>query len=88
MATRHPQQAAPLPRGWTKQVKSALLHAISLVTMALTIARSRAAMSRSRSRRLKAERDRAQTEVALLKEELGIKDSRWSRLPSRRLWRP
>ena len=31
-----------------------------------------------------AELDRANTEIALLKEELDIKDARWSRLPSRR----
>ncbi len=31
----------PLPRGWTMHVKSALLHAISLATMAVTLARGR-----------------------------------------------
>jgi len=52
--------------------------------MALTIARSREATSRTRQHRLQAQLDRAHTEIALLKEELGIKDSRWSRLPSRK----
>jgi transposase InsO family protein len=47
--------------------------------MALTIARSR----RTRTR-LKTELDRADAEIALLKEELAIKDGRWSRVPSRR----
>ena len=84
MTTRSSQQAPRLPKGCTKHIKSALLHAISLATMALTVARSRAATSRARRHRLQAQLDRAHTEIALLKEELGIKDSRWSRLPSRR----
>jgi len=84
MTTRASQRAVPLPKGWTEHVKSALLQAISFAAMALTIARSRAATSRSRQHRLQAELNRAHTEIALLKEELGIKDGRWSRLPSRR----
>lgn len=52
MTTRHPQRAAPLPKGWTRRVKSALLHAISLAAMALTVARTRAATSRATERRL------------------------------------
>jgi len=73
------ERPVPLPRGWTKHVKSSLLHAISLAAMALTIARSR----RTRTR-LQTELDRADTEIALLKEELAIKDARWGRVPSRR----
>jgi len=73
------QRSAPLPRGWSKHVKSGLLHAISLAAMALTVARSRYARWR-----LQAELERAKGEIALLKEELAIKDARWGRLPSRR----
>jgi len=47
--------------------------------MALTVARSRYARSR-----LQAELERANGEIALLKEELAIKDARWDRLPCRR----
>jgi transposase InsO family protein len=72
-------RSVPLPRGWSKHVKSSLLHAISLASMALTIARSRCARSR-----LATELERADNEIALLKEELAIKDARWSRVPSRR----
>lgn len=71
--------SGPLPRGWKKHIKSSLLHAISLATAALTIARSRSAIPS-----LHAEHERATNEIALLKEELEIKDSRWSRLLSRR----
>lgn len=73
------QRSAPLPRGWSKHVKSGLLHAISLASMALTISRTRRARSR-----LATELERADNEIALLKEELAIKDARWNRLPSRR----
>ena len=73
------ERSVPLPRGWSKQVKSSLLHAISLAAMALTVVRSR----RTRTR-LQTELDRADTEIALLKEELAIKDARWGRVPSRR----
>ena len=71
--------SAPLPRGWKNHIKSSLLHAISLATAALTVARSRSA-----PRGLRAELERATNEIALLREELEIKDSRWSRLSSRK----
>ncbi len=73
------QRSTPLPRGWPNHIKSGLLHAISLAAMALTVARSRCTRNG-----LQAELDRADNEIALLKEELEIKDARWSRLPSRR----
>jgi len=74
----------PLPRGWTRQVRSALLHAIALAATAFAAVRSQAAASRSPQRRLQADLARANAEIALLKEELAIKDARWSRLLSRR----
>ena len=78
------QYPSDLPKGWGKHIKSSILHAISLAAAALTCAWSRTATSRSSRTRLEAELDRANTEIALLKEELGIKDARWSRLRSRR----
>jgi putative transposase len=47
--------------------------------MALAVARTRRARSR-----LATELERADTEIVLLKEELAIKDARWSRVPPRR----
>ena len=73
-----------MPAGWTLLVKSAVLHAVSLASTALTLASSRAAVSRVQRHRLQAELDRATTEIALLREELDIKDARWNRLPPRR----
>ncbi len=56
-----------LPRGWTRHVKSAVLHAISLASTAMTLARGQLSRSRSTPQRLAAEFDRVKTEVALLK---------------------
>jgi hypothetical protein len=84
MSSRQLGHGIPLPRGWTQHVKSALLHAVSLASMALMLARSRTAVSHIERRRLRAELDRATTEIVLLREELAIKNARWSRLSSRR----
>lgn len=84
MTSRDFPPTVALPNGWTKHVRSAVLRAVALAATAWTLARSRAATSRHQRERLRAELDRAQTEIALLKEELSIKDARWSRLLSRR----
>ncbi len=69
-----------LPKQWPEHIKSGILHAISLASVALTIARSRA----TGRRRLQAQIEQANAEIALLREELYIKDSRWERSQSRR----
>lgn len=69
-----------LPEQWPKQVKSGILHAISLASVVFSCARGRAASRR----RLQTALDQARTEIALLREELGIKDGRWERSRSRR----
>ena len=74
----------PLPRGWTKTVRSSVLHAISVASTALTRAWASGASSRRRTTRLLAELDRAETEIALLNEELAIKNDRLVRVPPRR----
>ncbi len=74
----------PLPRGWTKTVRSAVVQAISVASMALTHAWGRAATASSPRRRLQAELDRAKSEIALLQEELDIKDARLTRVPPRK----
>lgn len=81
MTTKEP---CPLPRGWTKATRSSVLHAISLAFTALTRAWGASATSRRRTTRLEADLDRAMTEIALLKEELAIKDDRLGRMPPRR----
>ncbi len=84
MASHGSEKTIPLPSGWTKRIKSALIQSVSLAATALTLAHGRAPSNRSPRKRMAAELDRANTEIALLKEELDIKDARWSRLPSRR----
>ena len=73
----------PLPRGWTKTVRSSVVHALALASVALTRAWGSAAR-KERPVQVVAERDRAKSEIALLREELNIKDERWSRVAPRR----
>ncbi|MBW2541561.1 MAG: hypothetical protein JRF15_05655 [Deltaproteobacteria bacterium] len=65
--------ALALPRGWPEHVRSSLLHAIALASAALSIARSRRV-----TQGLRTDLERAAQEIALLKEELALKDARWS----------
>ncbi len=69
-----------LPRQWPGHVKSGILHAISLASVVLSFARGRV----TGHRRLQAQLEQATTEIALLREELYIKDSRWERARSKR----
>jgi len=73
-----------LPSGWSKPVKSGLLHAISFAFNTMTVARSKAAISRNMKHRLQADLDQALTDNALLREKPSIKDARWIRVPPRR----
>lgn len=84
MPRRSSTPTIPLPRGWPKVVRSGVLHAISLAATAMTSAWSTAATGRSSRKRALAEADRLRAEVALLKEELELKNARWARLPARR----
>jgi transposase InsO family protein len=75
----------PLPRGWLRCVKSAVLHVVSLARFATIHTRGWAADSLSARLRLKASLDEARSEVALLEEEIRIKDARMAILdPHRR----
>ena len=68
----------PLPKSWTKTIKSSVLHAVSLASAALTTAWGRVASNRRPRVQMVAELERAKTEITLLKEELSIKE----RVPS------
>ena len=81
MPVYHNPQQIPLPKGWPGRVKSAVLHVISLARFAVTCARARAANSRSAAARLGARNDQQDQEIALLREELRIKDARMERIP-------
>jgi len=84
MPAKSSTPAIPLPRGWSSQVKSVMLHVISLAQFALAYTRGWAANRPNARVRLKAERDRAQQEVALLNEELRIHRARMAQLPPHR----
>ena len=73
-----------LPRNWPESVKSAVLHTISLAQYGLAYTRGWAADSRNGRLRLKAKLDRANQEIALLWEEMRIKDERMKHLPAKR----
>ena len=77
MAVRPPIR---LPSQWPRHVKSGILHAISLASVVVAVARGRA-LGR---KRLHAQLDQATAEIALLREELLIKDGRWARACSKR----
>ena len=71
----------PLSRSWPRSVKSAILHTISLAQYALAHGHGWAADSANGRVRLKAKFDRASQEIALLREEMRIKDARMKHLP-------
>jgi len=70
-----------LPRTWSKVAHRSVLHALSVAATAMTRAWSRAASSR---RGQQTESERLRTEIALLIEELDLKDARWRRVPAQR----
>ena len=85
MKSPHPELSSlALPRGWPAQVKTSLLSAISMAHLALVHTCGWAAESVNPRLRRAAELQRAQAEVALLREELRIKDGRMQAVPAQR----
>ncbi|MBP90676.1 MAG: hypothetical protein CMJ64_28855, partial [Planctomycetaceae bacterium] len=75
----------PLPKSWSQHVLSAMLHVISLAQFATVYTRSWAIDSMNGRVRLKAEKDRQGQEIALLREEIRVKDARMAQInPHRR----
>jgi hypothetical protein len=74
----------PLPRGWHSHVKSAILHVISLAQYATAHTRGWAANSINQRVRLKGQLEQAEQEIALLREEIRIKDCRMETIPPHR----
>ncbi len=73
-----------LPKGWKKCVRSGIVHVVSLAHFAITHSRSWAADSRLTRVRLRSELERAEAEIAQLKEEIRIKDARIAKIVPRR----
>ena len=76
--------AIPLPKGWPRYVRSAVVHVISLAQYATAYSRSWAADSANGRVRLRAERDRLEQELLLEREASRIKDARMGRVPPQR----
>jgi hypothetical protein len=81
MTASHDRSVIPLPKHRLRRVRSGTLHAISLARLSLTVARSHAAHAWDLRVRLTEENDRLRQEIALLREELRIKDARMERVP-------
>jgi putative transposase len=74
----------PLPKAWPEHARFAIIHVISLAHAAIVCARGWAANSPIARVRLRGQLDQARAEIALLTEELRIKDARMASLDPRR----
>ena len=74
----------PLPEAWLRRVRSAVVHVVAMTRVSLTMARAHAENHFDARVRLQAENNRLRQEVALLNEELRIKDARMDRIPAQR----
>ena len=84
MARNGRYSSLSLPRSWSRRVRCAVLHAISLARLAVASARGRTSDGTRRRTRLQQANDRLRQEVALLREELRIKDARMEQIAPRR----
>src|SRR6516225_1639897 len=73
----------PLPRHWTQSVQAALLQVIALAQFALVYTRGWGAGSSNQRVRLAARTDQLEQEIALLREQVRIKDARMAGIPPR-----
>ena len=71
----------PLPAAWPKRVRSAVIHVMSLAAASLTATRGWAAGHIDSRVRLRSENERLNQEIALLQQELRIKNDRLRRVP-------
>ncbi len=83
MSAKEDAPKIALPKGWNDNVKSAMLHVISLARFGMAYAHGWAANSVNSRIRLKAKCERLQQQVAQLAEEVRIKDARMVRLDAR-----
>jgi len=74
----------PLPLGWPRRSRSAVVQVISLARTSLAVTQSWASESMNHQLRRRAEGDRLQQEIQLLREEIRIKDTRMEQLEAHR----
>src|SRR5213594_5101723 len=70
----------PLPRGWPRRVRSAVVQVISLARTSLALTQGWASESMNGQLRRRVEGDRLQGEIQLLREEIRIKDARMEQI--------
>lgn len=75
------QSDIPLPSQWPEFVRSAVLNVASLAHASATLSRGWCADSPLKRVQLAGELDQARQEIALLQEEMRIKDARMTRIP-------
>jgi len=80
MTARAEAMTVVLPSHWSRRVRSAVVHAASMARVAFTAAHTHAEHHAHPRARLQANNDRLEREVALLREELRIKDARMEKL--------
>ncbi|NQU22551.1 MAG: hypothetical protein HQ567_14835 [Candidatus Nealsonbacteria bacterium] len=80
MSTKQKTPEIPLPRDWKQHVRSAVPHVISRAQYATVYPCNWAADSTNGRVQLKAELDRVNQGIALLREDMRIKDARMARI--------
>ncbi|HMC82302.1 MAG TPA: helix-turn-helix domain-containing protein [Candidatus Polarisedimenticolia bacterium] len=70
----------PLPRGWPRRVRSAIVQVISLARASLALTQGWASESMNRQLRRRANEDHLKGEIQLLREEIPIKDARMEQI--------
>ena len=70
-----------LPKGWKESIKSGMINAISLARYVVGRTRGEAAEHTDPATRSRAKLDQYEEEIALLVEEIRIKDTRWAAIP-------
>jgi putative transposase len=84
MPVSHDPVITLLPKGWPRRVRSAAIHAVSMANAVFAVTRSHAENHFNARVRLQSENDRLRSEIALLREELRIKDHRMEQIPPQR----
>lgn len=79
-----PPFTLPVPRQWSRHIKSAFIHTISLASATFTSTCALASKRKLVATRMKAELAQAYQEISLLRQELEIKDERFKRIPAQR----
>ena len=74
----------PLPKEWPERARSAIIHVISLAHAAIVCARGWTANSPIARVRLRVQLEEVRAEIALITEELRIKDARMASIASRK----